>query len=61
MLEWFHVDEIPFDKMWSDDLHWMPMFLKGRKFKGKFLFDRPSDAEYSAKILAKELFEVDVL
>ena len=36
---WFHVDEIPFDQMWSDDKHWFPLFLAGKKFKGKFLFE----------------------
>lgn len=59
--EWFSVEEIPFSEMWSDDIHWYPMFLSGKKFKGRFLFDRPSDAEYSAKILEKELLEVDNL
>ena len=53
--QWFNVDEIPFDKMWPDDLYWIPLFLKGKKFKGKFLLDRPSTAEYAAKILEKEL------
>lgn len=56
--QWFHIDEIPFDAMWSDDVHWIPLLLAGKKFKGKFLFDRPSDAEYSAKIITKDLFEV---
>ncbi len=56
--KWFYIDEIPFSEMWSDDVHWMPLFLKDKKFKGKFLFDRPSDAGYSAKILEKELVEV---
>lgn len=59
--QWFFLDEIPFSQMWSDDIHWMPLFLSGKKFKGKFLFDRPSDAEYSAKILSKDLFEVKEL
>lgn len=35
---WFTVDEIPFDKMWPDDTHWMPMLLDGKNFKGKFYF-----------------------
>lgn len=55
--QWFAIDGIPFDSMWPDDIHWMPYFLAGKKFKGKFLFDRPSTAEYSAKILAMELSE----
>lgn len=36
--QWFHIDEIPFNKMWPDDKHWMPLFLEGKKFNGRFLF-----------------------
>lgn len=57
--QWFNVDEIPYEQMWTDDAHWMPIFLKGKKFKGKFLFDRPSDTEYASKILSKNICEVD--
>lgn len=56
--KWFDKDEVPFDQMWSDDIHWMPYLLAGKKFTGKFLFDQPSDPEYSAKILDMELKEV---
>jgi len=38
--KWFHTDEIPYHKMWSDDKHWMPLFLDEKKFRGKFLFDK---------------------
>jgi len=57
--KWFHVDEIPFNEMWPDDVHWMPLFLEGKKFKGKFLFDRPSDKDHRSRILERELQEVD--
>lgn len=56
---WFPVDRIPFEQMWTDDIYWMPLFLNGKKFKGAFLFDRPSDTEYSAKILSQKLSETD--
>lgn len=56
--QWFGIENIPFKEMWSDDIYWFPLFLSGKKFKGKFLFDRPSDSTYSAKILKKELKEV---
>ncbi len=36
--EWFHVDQIPYEAMWPDDVFWLPLFLKGKKFKGRFLF-----------------------
>jgi len=46
--QWFHVDEIPYDRMWADDRHWMPLLLDGKRFDGAFLFK--GDA-----ILKKEL------
>jgi 8-oxo-dGTP diphosphatase/2-hydroxy-dATP diphosphatase len=59
--KWFSIKNIPYEQMWSSDIFWLPLLLTGKKFKGKFLFDRPSDAEYSAKILDKEVFEVNEL
>lgn len=50
--QWFHINEIPFKEMWPDDIHWMPLFLSGKKFKGKFLFGE------SDIILEQELIEV---
>jgi 8-oxo-dGTP diphosphatase / 2-hydroxy-dATP diphosphatase len=57
--QWFSVDKLPYNKMWSSDIHWMPLLLAGKKFKGTFLFDRPSTKDYSAKIIKQELTEVD--
>ena len=59
--KWFSFDEIPFSQMWPDDEYWIPLFLQGKLFKGSFLFDRPSDAEYSAKIFEQKLEEVSLL
>jgi 8-oxo-dGTP diphosphatase/2-hydroxy-dATP diphosphatase len=53
--EWFNVDEIPFANMWPDDIHWMPLFLAGKKFKGAFTFGEGDE------ILKKELEEVENL
>lgn len=36
--QWFTVDAIPFENMWPDDRYWFPLFLSGKKFKGKFVF-----------------------
>ena len=36
--QWFTVDEIPFKDMWPDDAYWFPLFLQGKRFKGRFLF-----------------------
>ncbi|OGG44207.1 hypothetical protein A2841_04150 [Candidatus Kaiserbacteria bacterium RIFCSPHIGHO2_01_FULL_48_10] len=53
--QWFAIDEIPFSHMWPDDIYWFPLFLKGKKFRGKFLFDDDH------KILERELGEVKSL
>ena len=53
--KWFHVDEIPYGEMWPDDQHWMPLFLKGKKFKGNFDFNEEH------QISNYELNEIDFL
>lgn len=35
---WFLTDTIPFDAMWPDDRYWFPLFLAGKRFRGRFLF-----------------------
>lgn len=57
--EWFDINKIPFNQMWTADSIWIPLFLDGKKFKGKFHFDRPSDKEYRSKILNQEISEID--
>jgi 8-oxo-dGTP diphosphatase/2-hydroxy-dATP diphosphatase len=56
--KWFHIDKIPFENMWTDDKFWMPFLLSDKNFKGRFLFDRPSDTEYQSKIIEQEIKEV---
>ncbi len=55
---WFDISQIPYEQMWSDDAHWLPLLLADKTFRGKFHFDKPSTADYSAKILSMELGEV---
>jgi len=50
--QWFDINQIPYSAMWQDDIHWMPLFLKDKKFSGKFIFDDQDN------ILEKELNEV---
>jgi len=37
--QWFNITQIPYEKMWSDDKYWLPLFLAGRTFAGKVVFD----------------------
>lgn len=36
--EWFPIREIPYERMWLDDPHWLPFVLSGKKVNGTFLF-----------------------
>jgi 8-oxo-dGTP pyrophosphatase MutT (NUDIX family) len=56
---WFDEGDIPYELMWPDDEYWMPLFFAGKKFTGTFHFDRPSDAEYTSKILEQELAVIE--
>ena len=31
---WFPVETLPYDEMWDDDRHWLPMLIAGRFFTG---------------------------
>lgn len=37
--QWFDRSDIPYDKMWQDDAHWLPRVLEGQKVFGDFTFD----------------------
>jgi mutator protein MutT len=36
---WFKLAGVPFDSMWQDDPHWMPLVFAGKKVAGRFTFD----------------------
>lgn len=38
---WFDIDNIPYDKMWADDIYWLPRVLAWeRDIEYKFWFDK---------------------
>jgi len=37
--EWFDIDKIPYDQMFTDDRYWLPLVLAGKKINGYFEFD----------------------
>jgi 8-oxo-dGTP pyrophosphatase MutT (NUDIX family) len=37
--QWYPIDQLPFDRMWPDDRHWLPRLLAGEKIVGDFEFD----------------------
>lgn len=36
--QWWNVEDIPYEKMWADDIYWMPRMLKGEKIEYVFHF-----------------------
>ena len=37
--QWFAIDDIPYDTMWSDDIFWLPQVLTGKKIDADFKLD----------------------
>ncbi len=37
--EWHPINALPYDKMWSDDEHWMPEVLRGNRIDAYFHFN----------------------
>jgi hypothetical protein len=37
--KWFEFSDIPYEQMWQDDPHWLPLILEGHKVSGIFEFD----------------------
>jgi len=36
---WTPLDRIPFERMWADDAHWLPIVIARERFRGRFVFD----------------------
>jgi 8-oxo-dGTP diphosphatase len=36
---WTRIDRIPFDEMWEDDKYWLPMMIRGERFRARWIFD----------------------
>ena len=51
--QWYAKDEIPFNSMWVDDKHWLPLVLEGKKLNADFVFDNEGK-----KILKMNISEV---
>lgn len=39
VLRWFPIDRIPYEEMWEDNRHWLPLVLEGKRFDGYFHYD----------------------
>ena len=48
---WTGVDRIPYDEMWKDDPHWLPLVLAGKVFRGYFVFDKEALLSHRVDVL----------
>jgi len=50
---WFPIDRIPYDRMWADDAHWLPLVLAGVRIEAEFSFaeDNETIEEYAIRPL----------
>jgi len=51
---WFAFDEIPYDRMWQDDPHWLPRVLAGERLRGRFVFAEDNETVAHVEIVAWE-------
>ncbi len=47
---WFPISGIPYGEMWSDDEHWLPHVLDGRRIHGRWIFDGDDFLDYDLKV-----------
>lgn len=50
--QWFATHAIPFDKMWADDQHWLPLVLQGKRIEASFTFDADNETISAANVRA---------
>jgi 8-oxo-dGTP diphosphatase len=43
---WTDLEKIPYERMWADDRHWIPLMLERIPFKGYFVFDEAHMLDY---------------
>lgn len=36
---WTALSEVPYERMWEDDRHWLPLLIDEQTFLGKFIFE----------------------
>lgn len=49
---WFDINSLPFDRMWADAPHWIPLVLRGKKVRATFMYgpDNASLKEYKVEV-----------
>ncbi len=48
--QWYKQDQLPFESMWVDDPHWLPLVLSGKKLNCEFCFGAGGDIIESYRV-----------
>lgn len=48
--KWFSAEKLPFESMWVDDIHWLPLIIDGKKFRAEFTFGKDNETLLDKKI-----------
>lgn len=51
---WFPVEALPYDEMWADDKHWLPLLLAKQYFTGTVEVDGETVTNHSISIIINE-------
>ena len=43
---WVPIDKVPYRQMWEDDQFWLPMVIRGERFKTRWIFDGDRMLDY---------------
>lgn len=53
--KWFKVEEIPYQSMWPDDIHWLPLVLDGKNVRAQFSLGEHDDILEKTVSVVEEL------
>jgi len=54
---WYRVSEIPFETMWQDDPHWLPLILRGKRIRARFTFQADNETVDQVEIEERQSLE----
>lgn len=55
-LRWIEFDKIPYEEMWEDDKHWLPLLIDGKTFNGEFCFNEEGTKLLKHKLKVRNSF-----
>lgn len=57
--QWFSLDKIPYQSMWSDDIYWIPTMLEGKLFEATITLNLGADELVSHTLTTVETLKED--